>query len=124
MRLTPRPAPPPGCCVFFWPGGGKPKPAFAVPGEALQRAVAPPQMHWGVGLAYLIQGNVSMARQEFQEIGQGTGADRELRDLNLVDADLYEGKLNAAQDRLFKQIQAMPQRRVGLRPLRRYIRGR
>jgi len=110
--------------VLYSARSGQAETAIAVSREALQRAVDPPQMHWGVGLAYLIQGNVSMARQEFQEIGQGTGADRELRDLNLVDADLYEGKLNAAKDRLVKQIQAMPQRSGGLQTVRRYLLGR
>ena len=124
LRLNPSSALAYRSLVLYLARSGQAETAIAVSREALQRAVDPPQMHWGVGLAYLIQGNVSMARQEFQEIGQGTGADRELRDLNLVDADLYEGKLNAAKDRLVKQIQAMPQRSGGLQTVRRYLLGR
>jgi eukaryotic-like serine/threonine-protein kinase len=92
--------------------------------EAEQRGLRSPRMHWGLGLAYLGQGNVFAARQEFQRIGRGTETDRDLQALCLVVADLYEGKLGAARSELARQIQAVPPQSGGLQLFRRYLLGR
>ena len=76
-------------------------------------------MHWGLGLAYLGEGNVLTARQEFQDIGETTVTDRELQELSLAIADLYEGKLDAARADLIRQIQAVPASSGGLQLFRR-----
>jgi tetratricopeptide (TPR) repeat protein len=80
-------------------------------------------MHWGLGLAHLGQGNVTMARQEFRDIGETSVTDRELQELSLAIADLYEGKLDAARADLVRQIQAVPARSGGLQLFRRYLVG-
>ncbi len=98
--------------------------AIATALEAQQHGVDSPQMHWGLGLAYLGQDNVSMARQEFDRIGQGTETDRTLRDLCLAIADLYEGKLNTARTEITEQIQTVRAERGELQSFRRYLLGR
>jgi len=91
---------------------------------AQQRGVVSPQLHRGLGLAYLGQGNVEQARQQFTELGKGTETDQELRDLYLAVADLYQGKLEAARSRLAKRVAAAPAEVGGLQLVRRYFLGR
>ena len=124
LRLNPSSAPAYRSLVLYLACTNQAESAIAASHEAQQRGVDPPQMHWGVGLAYLGLGDVSMARQEFQRIGQATEADRDLQALFLVVADLYEGKLQQAKARLVEQIQAVPQRTGGLHTIRRYLLGR
>src|SRR5262249_14810979 len=91
---------------------------------AQQHGITSPELHWGLGLAYLGQGNVPLARQEFQRIGEATGTDRELRDLYLAVADLYEGRLAQAKNRLASQTSERPVQSGGLQTIRWYLLGR
>jgi tetratricopeptide (TPR) repeat protein len=83
-----------------------------------------PDLHWALGLAYLGQGNAALARQEFQRIGDATETDRELRDLCMAVADLYEGRLDQAETRLSSQTSELPVQSGGLQIVRSYLRGR
>ena len=124
LRLNPFSAPANGGLVLYLARDNRADAAIAAAREAGQRGVGSPRMHWGVGLAYLGRGDVSMARQEFQRIGHATEVDRDLQDLCLVVADLYEGRLDSARTELAKQIQTVPAQSGGLQLFRRYLLGR
>ena len=124
LRLNPFSAPAYGNLVLYLARSDRPEAAIAAAGEAGRRGVGSPRMHWGLGLAYLGQGNVAMARQEFERIGETAGIDRDLQQLSLAIADLYEGKLDAARSDLSRQIQAVPAQSGGLQLFRRYLLGR
>jgi eukaryotic-like serine/threonine-protein kinase len=76
--------------------------------DAQQHGINSPELHWGLGLAYLGKGDVALARQEFQRIGEASETNRDLRDLYLAVADLYEGKLESARAKLSSQIESLP----------------
>jgi tetratricopeptide (TPR) repeat protein len=124
LRLNPFSAPAFGGLVLYLARDNRAAAAIAAAHGAAQLGVGPPRMHWGLGLAYLAQDNVPMARQEFQRIGRATDTDRDLQDLCLVIADLYEGKLGRAEAELANQIQAVPPQSGGLQLFRRYLLGR
>lgn len=124
LRLHPSSAPAYRSLVLYLARNNQVHAAIAASQEAQQHGVDPPQMRWGLGLAYLAQGDILTARQEFERIGRATEAERELRDLNLVVADLHEGKLNSGKNRLVTQITAAPERGEGLQTIRRYLLGR
>ncbi|MBI3476983.1 MAG: protein kinase [Acidobacteria bacterium] len=124
LRLNANSAPAFRSLVFYLAHSNQNQAAIAAAREAQKRGIDPPQMHWGLGLAYLAEDEVSTARHEFQRIGRATETDRELQELNLVVADLYEGKLDSAKAMLAKQIQAAPPRSGGLQTIRRYLLGR
>jgi tetratricopeptide (TPR) repeat protein len=123
LRLNSSSAPAYGNLVLYLARSNKPEQAIAAAAEASKRGVGSPRMHWGLGLAYLGEGNVLTARQEFQDIGETTVTDRELQELSLAIADLYEGKLDAARADLIRQIQAVPASSGGLQLFRRYLAG-
>jgi tetratricopeptide (TPR) repeat protein len=124
LRLSPSSAPAYGGLVLYLARDNRANAAIDAAREAEQRGLGSPRMHWGLGLAYLGQGNVSAARQEFERIGGSTETDRDLRALCRVVADLYEGRLAAARGELAKQIQAVPPQSRGLNLFRRYLLGR
>jgi tetratricopeptide (TPR) repeat protein len=120
LRLNPTSAPAYRNLALYLARANRPNEALKVYQEAQFRNVDSPQMHWGVGLAYLDQGNVANAREEFQRIGQRTATDKELQALCLTLADLYEGKLKAAHDELSRRVQAAGAQ-GGLQLARRYL---
>jgi len=124
LRLNPSSASAYRTLVLYLARNNQAETAIAAARDAQQHGVDPPQMHWGLGLAYLGLGEVSIARQEFQRIGQETETDRNLRELCLATADLYEGKLDTAEDELTKQIQAAHAQSGELQSFRRYLLGR
>jgi eukaryotic-like serine/threonine-protein kinase len=124
LRLDPFSAPAYRSLVLYLAGSDQAQAAIAAYNEAHQHGVDPPQMHWGLGLAYLGLGQVLTAKEEFQRIGQATEEDRDLEEQYLVVADLYEGKLDQAKTRLAELIQAVPQQTGGLQAIRRYLLGR
>lgn len=124
LMLNPYSAPAFGGLVLYLARDNHADAAIAAAREAEQQGVSSPRIHWGLGLAHLAQGNLQMARQEFQRIGRATETDRDLQDLCLVIADLYEGKLSLAQIELAKQIQAVPPQSGGLQLFRHYLLGR
>ena len=124
LRLNPHSASAYGNLVLYLARSNKADAAITAAGEASRQGLASPRMHWGLGLAYLGQGNLAAARQEFEQIGGTGGIDRELQDLSLDIADLYEGKLEAARAELVRQIQAVPAQSGGLQLFRRYLVGR
>ena len=73
---------------------------------AQQRGVEFPRMHWAVGLAYLGQGNVPQARQEFGILAAREGPDHALGQLYLIRTDLYEGKWSVARRALQAKLRA------------------
>ena len=123
LRLNPLSAPAYANLVLYLARSNQAEAAIATAGEADRHGVGSPRMHWGLGLAYLGQGNVSMARQEFQRIGEKAGIDRDLQELCLAIADLYEGKLDAAGAELAQQVRAVPAQSGGLQLFRRYLLG-
>ena len=124
LRLNPFSAPAYGGLVLYLARGNHTDAAIAAAHDAEQRGVASPRMHWGSGLAHLAQGNLVIARQEFQHIGDATEIDRDLRQLCSVVADLYEGRLKTAQAELARQIQTIHAQGEGLQAFRRYLLGR
>jgi eukaryotic-like serine/threonine-protein kinase len=124
LRLNSSSAPAYGGLVLYLVRDNRAEDAIKAAGEAEQWGVASPRMHWGSGLAYLAEGNVSLARQEFGRIGDATETDRDLRDLCVIVADLYEGKLKLAEDELEGQIKAGPPQSGGLQLFRHYLLGR
>jgi tetratricopeptide (TPR) repeat protein len=124
LRLNPSSAPAYRNLVLYLAQIGQAEAAIVAAREAQLRGAESPQMHWGLGLAYLAQSDTSRARQEFQRIGQGTETDRETGELSLINTDLYEGKLDTAKLRLAKQIQSGSALGGGLQTIRRYLLGR
>lgn len=124
LRLNPFSAPAYGGLVLYLARANRSADAIATASEGEQRGVSSSRMHWGLGLAYLGEGDVQRAREEFQLIDQSTETGRDLRDLCVVVADLYEGKLGLAGDELKKQIQAVPPQSGGLQSFRRFLLGR
>ena len=124
LRLNPSSAPAYRGLVLYLAYENQAEAAIAVAGEALQQGVDPPQLHWGLGLAYLAREEVSRARQEFHRIGQETATDRDLEQVCMVLADLYEGKMNAAKANLASPAPALYTPRGGLETFRRYLLGR
>jgi eukaryotic-like serine/threonine-protein kinase len=124
LRLNPLSAPAYGGLVLYLARDNRADAAVAAAREAEQRGVASSRMHWGLGLAYLGQSEVGLARQEFRRIGDATEVDQDLQELCLALADLYEGKLNSARTELAKQIQTVHAQGEGLQSFRRYLLGR
>jgi len=124
LKLNPFSAPAYGGLVLYLARDNRANAAIAAAREAEQRGISSPRIHWGLGLAYLGRDDLSTARQEFQRIGHTTKVDRDLQDLCLVLADLYEGRLDTARTELAKQIQAVPAQSGGLQLFRRYLLGR
>ena len=92
--------------------------------DAQQHGITLPELHWGLGLAYLGQGKMALAREEFRRIGEASETDKDLHDLYLVVADLYEGKLAQAQYKLLSQLSEVPVQSGGLQTVRWYLLGR
>jgi serine/threonine protein kinase/Tfp pilus assembly protein PilF len=92
--------------------------------DAQQHGIMSPELHWGLGLAYLGQSKMTLAREEFRRIGQASDTDKDLRDLYLAVADLCEGKLAQAQYKLLSQLSEVPVRSGGLQTVRWYLLGR
>ena len=120
LRLNPTSAPAYRNLALYLVRANRSNEALKVYQEAQFRNVDSPQMHWGVGLAYLDQGNVANAREEFKRIGQRTATDKELQELCLTLSDLYEGRLRAAHDELSRRVQAAGAQ-GGLQLARRYL---
>jgi len=98
--------------------------AMAAFHAAEQQKAVTPELHWGLGLAYLGQGKIPEARAEFAALGGGTGADRDLRDLYLTVTDLYQARLGRAQADLKRQLDAAGSSPAGLHLVRRMLLGR
>ncbi|HTZ95919.1 MAG TPA: protein kinase [Terriglobales bacterium] len=124
LRLNPASAPAYGGLVLYLARDNRADDAILAAREAEHRGVGSPRMHWGLGLAYLGQGNVSRARQEFGQIGDDTETNRDLRELCATVADLYQGKLSFAENELETKIEAVPPQSGGLQLFRRYLLGR
>jgi serine/threonine protein kinase/Tfp pilus assembly protein PilF/TolB-like protein len=92
--------------------------------DAQQHGISSPELHWGLGLAYLGQNKMALAREEFRRIGEASDTDKDLRDLYLLVADLYEGKLAQAQHKLLSQVSEVPVQSGGLRTVHWYLLGR
>jgi eukaryotic-like serine/threonine-protein kinase len=73
--------------------------------QAQQRGVDSPDIHHGLGMAYLGMGRVPEARAECVKIGQGGVAYQDLTDFCLAAIDMSEGKFQAARRRLDSIVQ-------------------
>jgi tetratricopeptide (TPR) repeat protein len=124
LRLNPFSAPAYANLVLYLARSNQGDAAMVTAAEADRRGVDSPRMHWGLGLAYLGAGSVAKAREEFQRIGEKAGIDRDLKALCMAIADLYEGKLDAANGELARQVRAVPAQSGGLQLFRRYLLGR
>lgn len=98
--------------------------AIATFAEAQKHGIDTPQLHWGLGMSFLGQGKLDSAREEFRKLDRGTDTDKDLRELYLVVADLYEGKLTAARAELARHLKSNPTDSGGLQFVRRYFLGR
>lgn len=124
LTLNPLSAPAYGGLVLYLARANRPGEALSAAREAWKRSISSTRIHWGAGLAYLGQGKVQEARQEFQRMDSATETDRDLRDLCPIVADLYEGKLASARSELIKQIRATAPLSGGLQSFRQYLLGR
>ena len=124
LVLDPTSAPAYRKLVLYLARSSRAQEAIATFEKARQLGIASPEVHWAAGLAFLGQGDVLHARDEFRKVGTNSVTDRELQALYLTIVDLYEGKLQSAQTELHKQIQAAQPDEGGLQLQRRYLLGR
>lgn len=124
IRINPSSASGYRMLILYLARTGQSEAALAAARDAQQHGADSPQLHWGLGLAHLGLGDVGTARLEFHRIGQATDTDRNLRDVYLAIADLYEGKLEAAKGELSRQIGSRHGTSGVLQPFRRYLLGR
>ena len=124
LRLNPFSATTYRSLVLYLARGNAGDEAITAFREAQQHGITSPELHWGLGLAYLGQGKVALAREEFQRIGETTETDRDLRNLYLAVADLYEGRLDEARTKLSSQVSDFPLQSGGLQISRWYLLGR
>ncbi len=124
LKLNSSSAPAYGGLVLYLARANRSDEALSAAREAWQRGVSSTRIHWAAGLAYLAQGKVPEARQEFLRMNSATETDRDLRDLCPTVADLYEGKLASAQSELIKQIRSAVPLSGGLQSFRQYLLGR
>jgi tetratricopeptide (TPR) repeat protein len=88
LRLNPFSATAYRSLVLYLARGNADDEAITAFREAQQHGITSPELHWGLGLAYLGQGKVALAREEFQRIGETTETDRDLRNLYVAEAAL------------------------------------
>jgi eukaryotic-like serine/threonine-protein kinase len=91
--------------------------ALRVYQDALQRNLDSPPLHWAAGLAYLGQGKVTQAREQFRGLLKSSVSYRDLGELYLIRTDLYQGKLQAAVTQLqagIEKDQASPEKGIQL----------
>ncbi|HTT24758.1 MAG TPA: protein kinase [Candidatus Sulfotelmatobacter sp.] len=124
LRLNPFHGPAYANLALYLARDNRPDEAIASAREGQQNGVSSPRMHWALGLAFLAKAMVPEARDEFQQIGQGTAIDRDLQDLCVIVLDLYEGKLASARTELVRQTRAAPPQSGGLQAFRQYLLGR
>jgi tetratricopeptide (TPR) repeat protein/tRNA A-37 threonylcarbamoyl transferase component Bud32 len=79
--------------------------AIATYQQARQHGIETPDLHRGLGLAYLGLGRVTEAQQEFHTVEQAGQLYVDLGEFSLATADLYEGKLASASAHLQSIIQ-------------------
>jgi tetratricopeptide (TPR) repeat protein/predicted Ser/Thr protein kinase len=91
---------------------------------ASQRGVESPYLRWGLGMAYLGRGQLSEARDQFQRMSQGSATERQLGQTYAAVADLYEGKLRAAEAKLVVDLPKHSESRKDLSIVRRDLLGR
>ncbi len=124
LRLNPMSASAYQRLVLYLANNNHDDEAVAAFHQAQQLGITSAELHRALGLAYLGQDKVEMAREEFQRIGQATETDKDLRDLYLIAADLYEGRLKLGESHLLAQIRSAPIDAGGLLTVRRYLLGR
>lgn len=91
---------------------------------ASQRGMESTYLAWGLGLAYLGQGQTSEARDQFQRLSRGSPVETEIAQIYLAATDLYEGKLGAAEAKLSAGLPQRSASRETLASVRRYLLGR
>jgi tetratricopeptide (TPR) repeat protein len=103
----------------------QPDEAARVYDSAVSRGIETPYLKWGAGLAYLAQDRIDAARDTFRRLAEAGGLYVSLSDIYLAQADEYEGKMEAARQRLDAGL-ALDRKtgNVANELLRRYLLGR
>jgi serine/threonine protein kinase/tetratricopeptide (TPR) repeat protein len=125
LRLQPFSAVAYGKLVQYLARDNADKESISAYEDAAKRGIDSPYLHWGVGLAYLGQGDEDDARKEFRSLSEQWKTYGDLGELYIARTDLLEGKL--ASGRL-KIGSAMRRDETvhggGLQLVRRYLFGR
>lgn len=124
LELNPHSAPAYGKLVLSLARSNQNEDAIRVYQQASQQGLQSTYLDWGLGLAYLGQGDVARARAQFQRVTQGSDTDRALGHLYLAVADLHEGKLRVAKEELTSSLLNDKLSAEGLQLVCRYILGR
>jgi len=99
--------------------------AIAAYDHARHHGVETPELHRGLGLAYLGQGKVDQARQQFRIVAASGDLFQDLGEFYLAATDVYEGKFSRAREHLESLIRrSQAEHSKGLRPVSRYLLGR
>jgi serine/threonine protein kinase/tetratricopeptide (TPR) repeat protein len=94
-------------------------------GDAVKLGMNSPYLHWGVGLAYLGQGDENQARKEFRWLSEQGRPYRDLGELYIARTDLYGGKLAIGGAKIGSAMQRDETvHGGGLQLVRRYLFGR
>jgi tetratricopeptide (TPR) repeat protein/predicted Ser/Thr protein kinase len=99
--------------------------AVRVYDNAVSRGIETPYLKWGGGLAYMSQDRIDTARDTFRSLSEAGSLYVSLSDIYLAQADEYEGKLRAAEQRLDAGL-ALDRKsgNIANELLRRYLLGR
>jgi tetratricopeptide (TPR) repeat protein/tRNA A-37 threonylcarbamoyl transferase component Bud32 len=91
---------------------------------ASHRGMESPYLRWGLGMAYLGQDQTAGAREQFQSMSHGSPVEAELGQIYLAVADLWEGKMGAAEAKLSSGLPQQSAARESLSSVRHYLLGR
>ena len=108
LQLNPDSPPSYGRLALYLARDNQPQEALRVVEVARRRGLHSSYLPWSAGLAHLALGNVSLAREQFLILARGSETERQLGALYLALADLYQGKLAAASQRLQDAIRSAP----------------
>jgi len=100
LRLNPQALAASGFLVVYLARSNANDQAIGVYNEARQRGLDSPQLHRGLGLAYLGLGRLGEARDEFRKVERSGQPYQDLGQFYLARTDIYEGKLSAARAHL------------------------
>jgi eukaryotic-like serine/threonine-protein kinase len=105
IRLDPHGAQEYGTLTLFLARNNQDDEAIRTYQQAAQQGMDLPNLHWGLGMAYLGKGDVARARKQFQLVEDSGTQWQSLGDLYLARTDLYQGKVGAARSRLEAALQ-------------------
>jgi serine/threonine protein kinase/predicted Zn-dependent protease len=108
LQLNPESPPIHGRLALYLARNNQPQHALQAVDLARRRGLQSPYLTWSAGLAYLALGDPSRAREQFLLLSRGSETERQLGHLYLAVADLSQGKLQTAAQRLAAGINSAP----------------